>query len=105
MGLKPMAIQWTVAAEGGLDRLLCYIETENAVAAHKLWARIIAAIQAASEFPQLAPHLPELGPTYRQILNVRPFRVIYRADGEVLWVIAVLRQEQDFDPSRFTAEG
>ena len=31
----------------------------------------------------------------------RPFRVIYRTEGKALRVIAVLSQEQDFDPQRF----
>jgi plasmid stabilization system protein ParE len=61
----------------------------------------MAALENASLYPEMAPHVPDLGRTYREILAVRPFRVIYRTEGGVLRVIAVLRHEQDFDPSRF----
>ena len=101
MGVKPLAILWTVTAEDGLDRLLGHIETENALAARKLWTRVLAALQHAALHPHLAPHIPEPGTSYRQILTVRPFRIIYRVEGELLRIIAVLRQEQDFDPGRF----
>ena len=101
MGLKALAIQWAGPAEDSCDRLLSYIEAENPAAARKLWTRLLAAVEHSAQHPEIAPLLPGLGRTYRQILAVRPFRVIYRTEGKALRVIAVLRQEQDFDPQRF----
>jgi|GEM_PF-1882747 plasmid stabilization system protein ParE len=101
MGVKPLAIQWAGPAEDSLDRLLSWIEAENPAAARKLWSRVMAGVEQASRYPELAPHIPDLGRAYREILAVRPFRVIYRVEGGVLRVTAVMRQEQDFDPQRF----
>jgi plasmid stabilization system protein ParE len=101
VGVKALAIQWADPAEDGLDRLLSYIEAENPSAARKLWARVMAAVAMAALHPELAPHIPALGRSYRELLAVHPFRVIYRVEGRTLRVIAVLRQEQDFDPERF----
>lgn len=101
MVLKLPAIQWTDPAEDNFERMLCYIEAENPVAARKLWARVMAALEKASTYPELAPLIPALGRTYREILTVHPFRVIYRTEGGLLRVIAVMGQEQDFDPERF----
>ena len=101
MGVKALVIQWAGPAEENLDRLLSYIEVENPQAARKLWARVMEAVETASVYPELATTIPDLGRAYREILSVRPFRVVYRAEGGLLRVIAVMRQEQDFDPQRF----
>ncbi|MDR3671388.1 MAG: type II toxin-antitoxin system RelE/ParE family toxin [Holophaga sp.] len=104
MGVKPLAIQWAAPAEDALDRILGFIEAENPAAARKLWARVMRAVANAALHPEMAPHFPGLGRTYREILAVRPFRVVYRVEAGALRVIAVLRQEQDFDPQRFLAD-
>lgn len=104
MGLKPLAIQWAAPAEATFERLLAYIEVENPAAARNLYARTMAAVAAAALHPELGPAIPELGRSYRELLVVRPFRVVYRQEAGVLRVIAVMRQEQDFDPQRFQVD-
>jgi plasmid stabilization system protein ParE len=99
--VKPPAIQWADPAEDRFDRMLAYIEVENPVVARKLWGKVMAALEQAARYPELAPHIPALGRTYREILTVHPFRVIYRVEEGRLRVIVVMGQEQDFDPERF----
>jgi plasmid stabilization system protein ParE len=101
MGVKALAIQWAGPAEDSFDRLLSCIEAEDPAAARRLWALVMEAVAKASISPEIAPHIPALGRSYREILAVHPFRVIYRVEGGFLRVIALLRQEQDFDPQRF----
>jgi len=101
MGGKPLNIQWSGPAEARFEQLLTFIETENPDAARKLWARAMDAVERAARFPELAPSVLDVGRTYREIITVRPFRVVYRVEGRFLRIIAVLRQEQDFDPERF----
>jgi plasmid stabilization system protein ParE len=60
------------------------------------------AVEHAARFPELARFIPELGHTYRELLSVRPFRIIYRTVGRELRVIGVMRMEPDFEPERFT---
>jgi plasmid stabilization system protein ParE len=104
MGVTPLAIAWAAPAEASLDRILSYIEAENPAVARKLWGRLMEALEQAAAFPELAPHIPDLSRAYRELLAVRPFRLVYRTEGTVLRVIAVMRQEQDFDPQRFLEE-
>lgn len=101
MGVKPRLVRWADPAEASLDAILSWIETEHSEAARALWAKLMQAIEHAAKFPEMAPHLPELGHTYRELLAVRPFRVVYRLEGRELRILAVLRHEQDFDPQRF----
>lgn len=101
MGVKPLSIRWTDPAERDLDALLSYIAFENPEVAKKLIIKVMEAIEHAAAFPEMARFLPELGQTYRELLSVRPFRVIYRIVGKQLLNIGVMRMEQDFSPERF----
>jgi len=101
MGAKALIVQWAAPAEAGFDRLLAYIEAENPDAARQLWHRVMVAIEHAAVYPELAPVIPDLGRSYRELLSVRPFRVVYRVEGRRLRILAVLRKEADFDPGRF----
>ena len=101
MGVKPLAIRWATPAEDDLDALLSYIALENPDAARRLFGRVIEALEHAAAFPEMAHFIPELGRTYRELVSVRPFRIIYRVAGRELWVVGVMRMEQDFEPGRF----
>jgi toxin ParE1/3/4 len=103
MGLKPLTIRWAEPAEIDFEALLSYIAFENPEAATKLFVKVMEAIEHAASLPEMARHIPELGHTYRELVTVRPFRVIYRIVGKELWVIGIMRMEQDFDPGRFVA--
>jgi plasmid stabilization system protein ParE len=96
-----LPIVWSAPAEEMLERILAYIEYENLDAARRIWALAMEALEAAARFPEAAPQLPGLARNYRAIVSVRPLRILYRVEGRQLRVIAVLRQEQDFDPARF----
>jgi plasmid stabilization system protein ParE len=101
MGLKALTIRWAAPAEIDFNALLSYIAYENPEAANKLFAKVMEAIEHAASFPEKARHIPELGHTYRELVSVRPFRVIYRILQKEIWVIGVMRIEQDFNPERF----
>ena len=101
MGVRPLPIRWAEPAERDLDALLAFIAFENPDAARHLFAKVMEAVEQAVAFPELARFIPEAGQTYRELLSVRPFRVIYRIAGKELRVIGVMRMEQDFDPARF----
>lgn len=98
MGLK---IHWSERARNSLRDLLAHIGAEDRNTAHRLWLRLHEALASAAAHPELYRYIPELGHTYREIVSVRPFRVVYRIEAKELRVLAVLRTEQAFDPSRF----
>ena len=96
-----LAILWSQSAEQDLDNILAYIGFEYMQAAQALFSKLMEAIEHAASFPEMAKYIPELGTTYRELLSVRPFRVIYRLRGDELLIIGVMRMEQDFDAGRF----
>lgn len=101
MGLRPLRIRWADPAERDLDALLSYIAFENPDAARRLFVKVMEAVEQAAAFPEMARFIPELGRTYRELMTVRPFRVVYRIAGEDLRILGVMRMEQDFEPGRF----
>lgn len=101
MGLKCLPVLWAEPAEDSLATLLEYIGVENPEASRCLLAKIQEALEKASIHPKMYRFIPEMGHTYREIVSVRPFRVIYQMSETHLRVMAVLRTEQAFDPARF----
>ena len=96
-----LGIRWALPAEQSADAILSYIADENAQAAQLLYSKLMEAIEHASVYPEIARFIPELGTNYRELVSVRPFRVIYRIVEDELWIIAMMRMEQDFAPERF----
>jgi plasmid stabilization system protein ParE len=99
-----LPIVWSAPAEETLERILAYIEYENLDAARKVWGLAMEALETAAPFPEAAPPVSGLARNYRAIVSVRPLRIIYRVEGRQLRVVAVLRQEQDYDPARFLGD-
>jgi plasmid stabilization system protein ParE len=93
-----LGVRWSLPAEQSVDAILSHIAAEDPLAARALYFRLMEAIERASCFPEMARFVPELGTAYRELLSVRPFRVIYRIAKDELWIVAALRMEQDFDP-------
>lgn len=103
MGLKRLPVLWAEPAEDSLATLLDHIGAENPEASRCLLFKILEALEKTSTHPNLYRFIPEMGHTYREIVSVRPFRVIYQLSETHLRVMAVLRTEQAFDPARFLA--
>ena len=99
--MKGLVVRWAEPAEESLNILLDYIGVENPEASKRLLSRVREAVGAASAHPSMYRFIPEMGHTYREIVSVRPFRAIYQITEKELRVVAVLRSEQDFDPTRF----
>ena len=105
MGVRPLAIRWADPAETSLDAMLSFIAIEDVEAARRLYKRVMEAVAEAARFPERSRAIPELGRTYRELLSVKPFRVIYRIEGKELRIIGVMRMEQDFRPLSFLDPG
>lgn len=96
-----LRVLWSERARDSVKDLLTYIGAENPKASQALWHRANEALLLAAGHPEIHRYIPELGHTYREIVSVPPFRMIYRIEGKELRVLAVLRTEQAFDPTRF----
>lgn len=87
-------IVWVEPAVRDLDEIADYIALDDPEAARGLVTRILDHIEKLAEFPGLGSRVPELrGSRYRQIVEP-PCRVVYRFDGERVYLLHVLRGER-----------
>lgn len=101
MVVKKLGILWSEPAERDLDDLIGYIALDDPGAAKELLHHVLAAVEHLASFPDLGRPTEDLGRPYRELVSVRPFRIIYRADRKEVRIVGVMRAEQLFDPGRF----
>ncbi len=84
-----MRIVWTEAALRDLAAARAYIATDNAPAADRQVARILAAIGGLARFPDIGR--PGRRPATRELIVARTaYLVAYRARGDSIEVLRVL---------------
>ena len=85
---------WTEPALDDLDAVADYIAIENPAAAAELVRRVFGHVEHLEAHPESGSRPPELKRSrYRQIVEP-PCRVLYRYDGETVFVLFVMRAEQ-----------
>lgn len=83
-------VRWAQRAKDNLQDVYDFIARDSPRAADALVDRIIHASERLAAFPESGHIMPEF-PTlpYREIL-VGNYRVLYRIEGEVVWIAAVV---------------
>lgn len=88
-------ITWTEPALQQLNDLAEYIELSNPDAARNLISTIFSKIERLESFPESGKEVAELeGFGYREVI-VNPCRVFYKIDTDTVYILHILRQEQD----------
>ena len=87
-------IVWTEPALNDLDTIADYIALDKPAAARELVQRIFSHVDQLTAHPASGSRPAELpGYRYRQIFEY-PCRVIYRHDGETIYILYVMRCER-----------
>lgn len=85
---------WTEPALGQLDAIAEYIALDNPGAANALVAEVFNQTDRLADFPQSGRVPPELPDSvYREVV-VSPCRIFYREEGERVFILYVMRDEQ-----------
>ena len=88
-------IKWTEPALQDLYEIAEYIDFSNPDAAQRLILKIFASVERLEQFPESGKEVVELeGFDYREVV-VNPCRVFYKIDSEEVFILHVMRQEQD----------
>ena len=91
---------WTEPALQDLDAIADYIALYDPQAARGLVQRVFRHVEQLVEQPDSGSRPPEVRQSrYRQIVEA-PCRVLYRYDGERVFVLYVMRGEMRFRKSR-----
>lgn len=86
---------WTEPALADLDAIADYIALDNPQAAAALVQRVFALVEQLQAHPSSGSWPLELGTQsrYRQLFEM-PCRLIYRHDGERVYILYVMRTER-----------
>lgn len=95
-------VVWTEPALADLDAIADYIALDNYDAAVALVGRVFSHVGQLIDHPENGSFLPESdGGRYRQIAEP-PCRVIYRFDGNAVYILHVMRAERLLSAERLT---
>ena len=84
------AVRWTQRARDDLREIHDFIARDSPRAAEALVERLLTATERLAVFPEsgrVVPEFPALG--YREII-VSSYRVLYRLEGNTVWIVAVV---------------
>jgi plasmid stabilization system protein ParE len=88
-------VVWTEPALQELNAIAEYIALDNPPAAAKLVKEVLGKTERLQDFPRSGRIPPELpGSVYREVI-VPPTRVLYREDGQRVWILYVMRDERE----------
>lgn len=93
-------IIWTEPALSDLDTIADYIALDNPQAARHLVQKIFHHVEQLEKHPESGSRPPEMRRSrYRQIVEP-PCRVFYRHDGDLVFILYVMRGEMRFSKAR-----
>ena len=87
-------IIWTDPALDQLEEIAEYIALDKADAASNLVSQIFSTVERLERFPDSGHVPPELPNSIYRELYVRPCRIFYRQDDELVFIIHVMREER-----------
>lgn len=97
-------IVWTDPALDQLEEIAEYIALDNTDAASGLVKAIFSTVEQLALFPGSGHVSPELPNSIYRELYVRPCRIFYRQDDNVIYIVHVMREEQQLRKFLFDIE-
>ena len=86
---------WTSPALDDLNRIAEYIALSNITAAKNLTRKIFDKISRLESHPESGKRPLELSNLNYREVNVNPCRIFYKVDSDKVYILHVMRQEQD----------
>lgn len=90
-----MKIIWTKSAVLNLENIKNYISQDSQYYAIELTEKIIGAVEKLSIFPRLGREVPEIKKENIRELIYGNYRILYRIDLEILYIIAIIHAARD----------
>ena len=94
---------WTEPALTDLEVIAEYIALDNPDAANALVRKVFDAVDRLIQFPNSGSKPPEIRRLpYRQVI-VSPCRIFYRTAADIIYIVLVMRREQDLNIAELTS--
>lgn len=95
---------WTDPALDQLEEIAEYIALDKPDAASNLLGQILSTVERLERFPDSGHAPSELPNSIYRELYVRPCRIFYRQDDDVVFVVHVMRDERQLRKFLLSAE-
>jgi len=92
-----MKIIWTKSAVLNLESIKSYIAQDSQYYSVELTEKIFGAVEKLSGFPRLGREVPEIKKENIREIIYGNYRILYRIDTEVLYIIAIIHATRDFN--------
>ena len=94
--MAPVRIRWAEQAVRDLEEIHDYIARNSPHYAALVAARLVDAVEAVREHPEIGREVPELAdPAVREVIH-GAYRIIYELRGDVAEVLTVFRGSRSF---------
>ena len=96
----PLALTWSTPALDDFDEIAAFVALDKPAAAEALVQRVLAAVERLREHPASGRRVSELPKTpYREVI-VSPCRIVYRREGNTIFIVYVFRGERQLRRER-----
>jgi len=89
---------WAPSALRDVDAIAEYISRDSRDQAALFVTRIIEAVERLPQFPESGRVIPEIGKAACREVIYGAFRVMYRIEGDDVWITAVVHGARDWKP-------
>jgi len=100
MTKRILKVAWTESAARELKEIVSYVAADSAPNAQKILEKLRKKARSLEVMPERGRTLPELlhfGIRIYRELIVRPYRIIYRIEGNIVYVMSVLDARRDIE--------
>jgi toxin ParE1/3/4 len=90
-----MAVEWSARAHTDLRELRAYIAHDSPHYARQFVEKILKAVEALTDHPQIGRKVPEADRDDIRELIFQNYRIIYRIKSEHVYIVTVLHGSRD----------
>ena len=89
---------WSPTGLDDIDLIAEYIARDSARRASLFVQRLVKAVERLEVFPQSGRIVPEIGDDIRREIIFGSFRIMYRIEGDLVWITGVVHTSRDWTP-------
>jgi len=89
---------WSPTSLDDIDLIAEFIARDSARRAALFVERLLKSVERLESFPQSGRVVPEIGDELRREVIFGSFRVMYRIEGDVVWITGVVHSAKDWIP-------
>jgi len=100
MPSRRFRVQWAEVAVRDLEEVVAFIAMDSPTNAERVLERIesrASALESTPERGRVVPELAQLGMRTWRELVVKPYRLVYRAEGDTVTVLALFDGRRDLE--------